>query len=167
MQTIPGVTPVVSQAPAQQSAPVAAPGRGLFGRAFQGLTRENLQAAAAAVQDYENGGGNAFAELMARRADEQMRQTMLSAQQGRWNRQDRREDAQDQVAAAERQRQEQHRQQVMEIIAALPEGERQMAMLDPEAYVAGMMRHRFPAPQRGGGSSSAAPALPNGFVWED
>jgi hypothetical protein len=55
---------------------------------------------------------------------------------------------QSQQPTQEMRQQEQERQRVEAIISQLPPDQQALARLNPEGFVNGMMRHRFPAPQR-------------------
>ncbi len=68
---------------------------------------------------------------------------------------------QSQQPTQEMREQEQERQRVEAIISQLPPDQQALARLNPEGFVNGMMRHRFPAPQR-----SAQTFDPSSDEWE-
>lgn len=142
------------------------------GRALSGLRRafidgphvaENWEVIGATLQDLGGDGRTSYYDdLMAnrenqRRYDQQAgwQQQQQQRQQVEWQREDRNQA-----------RAELSQLQIAEIIANLPPAEQALARLDPEGYVRGIMRNRYPAPMRSG-SRTAAPELPSGFVWED
>jgi hypothetical protein len=78
-----------------------------------------------------------------------------------WEREDRA------YETGEREREAEERRRTEEMIASLPEDQQALARLNPQAFVAQMMRHRFPTPSapRSGGVDSSPP-LPDGFVLD-
>lgn len=89
------------------------------------------------------------------RLQQNWQQTLQQRQQGEWKQED-----------ADRQREQLSKDQINAVIAALPSDQQALARLNPQAYVAGIMRNRFPAPARPR-AGSTAPALPDGFDWEN
>lgn len=134
---------------------------GFMSRISSFFTPERLRIIGAGLRDLGTGGNTLPALLQqldaerARLDEERWRRVQMEQAIIRGKRQDA-QDAQEAMSA----------QQAEALIASLPPDEQALARLNPQAYVAGIMRHRYPAPSRAR-SSGVAPSLPDGFVWED
>lgn len=133
------------EAPPIANAP--APRRGIFGRVGEWARTRDWERIGAALRD----DPAILQNLDTGRRQDQLMATQVMRQKM--------EDAQ---AADEQQRAQAQRAQIEQIISALPPEQQALARLNPEGFVTGMMRHRFPAPRQPAGEQ----ADPDGWVYE-
>lgn len=135
---------------APQAKPMGGPSQGvqfqrggLFGR-MRKAWPQMLNIAGAAMRQIDDDSTPALDNLMAEQERQRLQNMLLGdrKEDRAWQRYQRGHELAQDEATAERQR------VIMGIIQNLPPGERELASLDPEGYVAGMMRHRYPAPSR-------------------
>jgi len=122
---------------------------GIFMRKNLGRT---LGILGATLRDISDPSNNALGQFSENEAEQQARDMAMRAYEQRTMdaKQDRGIAMEDRAteqatarAAAQR------RAQIDEIIAALPPGQQALALMNPEGYVSGMMRHLYPGPQSG------------------
>lgn len=125
------------------SQPVTSAG-GFMGAFRRKSLPRTLQIIGAGLQDI-GGDGNLDA-FAANEAEQQRLAAVEAATQQRTidSKDDRAADTQEAQYTATR------RQQLEQYIASLPPDQQLLARLNPEGFVNGMMRHRYPAPRRSG-----------------
>lgn len=120
-------------------------GSGIRGAFMRKNIPRTLQVIGAALQQIDNPQGQ-LGEFIANEAEQQRQAAVQAAMEQRTidGKNDRAADAQEAQYTASR------GQQLEQIIASLPPEQQVLARLNPEGYVNGMMRHRYPAPHRSG-----------------
>ena len=135
-------------------APQQAPRRGLFGRVGNWLQTRDWERMGAALRD----DPSYLANLEGGRREERLMAQRVLEQKEMQRRYETSQAAQSQEARAE----QEQRAQMEAIISQLPPDQQAFARLNPEGYVSGIMRHRFPAPRGADGGQTD----PDGWVYE-
>ena len=132
--------------------------RGLFGRLGNSLTQggkrswgDILGTVGATLQQMD--GGTELTDYLQNREDQMLRRDMWG-QRVRGEKLDEAAAEEERaIALAEAQSEREEEAEMEAMIATLPPDQQMLARMNPQAYVGGMMRHRYPAPDRGGGDA--------------
>ena len=129
--------------------------RGLFGRLGNSLTQggkrswgDILGTVGATLQQMD--GGTELTDYLQNREDQMLRRDMWG-QRVRGEKRDEAAAEEERAAAlSEAQRAREEEAEMEAMIATLPPDQQMLARMNRQAFVSGIMRHRYPAPQRGG-----------------
>lgn len=145
--------------------------QGFFGRlgsAIRGDGKRDwgnvLGTLGAAMQQMD--GGSELNDYLARREDAQSNRDLFNMRSRALKLEEARAEEERTQAAAESEADLKERRRTEEAIASLPLEQRMLARLNPQAFVGGMMRHRYPAPQRWMGDDQR-PDDDDGWTYED
>jgi hypothetical protein len=129
--------------------------RGLFGRLGNSLTQggkrswgDILGTVGATLQQMD--GGTELTDYLAQRDQEMLRREMWGEQTRRGKIEDDQAQQEQDLAVSEAQREREEEAEMEAMIAQLPPDQQMLARMNRQAFVSGMMRHRYPAPRAGG-----------------
>lgn len=142
--------------------------RGLFGRLGNALGggakgrdwSHILGTIGAGLQQMD--GGTELTDYLANREQEMLRRDMWSNQVRRGKMEDEGAQQARDLEISEAQREREQAAQMEAMIAQLPPDQQMLARMNPQAFVGGMMRHRYPAPS----TRSPYDTAPDAEEWE-
>lgn len=150
-----GAQPLQQELPRTQTDPLGQglrPRMGMFGRLGNALTQggkrswgDVLGIVGAGLQQMD--GGTELTDYLAAQEASQREQMAFDENMRRRKGDEESARMEQESAMAEAEREAAQRQQLEAYIAGLPQDQQLLARLNPQAYVAGIMRHRYPAPR--------------------